>query len=198
MSRLVMLFMWTMILGVLSMCANAQTPTWNVSPDGNDGWSGQLTAPNAEGTDGPLASLATAMEASRRQAGQPRRIVLSGGRYYVDKPIVLDSRDSGLTIEGAGAGQTIIYGGRKITGWRKEGDRFWVADVPGVKEGQWDFRALVVNDRLCPRARYPETGRLTHEQLGALDEHCRWRLGTQAHAAELTTSSTRQGISARG
>lgn len=163
MSRLVMLFMWTMILGVLSMCANAQTPTWNVSPDGNDGWSGQLTAPNAEGTDGPLASLATAMEASRRQAGQPRRIVLSGGRYYVDKPIVLDSRDSGLTIEGAGAGQTIIYGGRKITGWRKEGDRFWVADVPGVKEGQWDFRALVVNDRLCPRARYPETGRLTHE-----------------------------------
>ena len=35
--------------------------------------------------------------------------------------------------------------------------------MPQVKEGTWDFRALVVNDRLCPRARLPQTGRLTHE-----------------------------------
>lgn len=154
---------WTLILGGSIMCACAQTPVWHVSPDGNDAWSGGLAEPNADGTDGPLATLAAAVEASRTQAGEPRRILLSPGRHYVETMVTLGPGDAQLSIEGAGAGESILYGGRRITGWQKEGDGLWVAEAPGVKEGTWDFRALVVNDRLCPRARYPQTGRLTHE-----------------------------------
>lgn len=155
--------LWTLILGVFVMCANAQTLTWYVSPEGKDTWSGQQAAPNQEGTDGPFATPEAALTASRQHPEQPRQILLAAGRYYLDKPVVLDAKDSGLTLQGAGAGKTILYGGRQITGWRKDGDHFWAADVPQAKEGTWDFRALVVNDRLCPRARLPQTGRLTHE-----------------------------------
>jgi hypothetical protein len=145
------------------MYGNAQTLTWYVSPEGKDTWSGLLSAPNANGTDGPFASLAAAVAASRKQPDQPRQIILAPGRYYVDKTISLEPTDSRLTIQGAGQGKTILYGGRQITGWRPDGDHWWTADVPGAKDGSWDFRVLVVNDRLCPRARLPQTGRFTHE-----------------------------------
>jgi DeoR/GlpR family transcriptional regulator of sugar metabolism len=56
----------------------------------------------------------------------------------------------------------VLYGGTLVSGWRPDGDRFWSADLPGVKEGTYDFRALVVNDRLAERARLPETGTFQH------------------------------------
>ena len=37
---------------------SAPPPTVYVATDGNDAWSGRLPAPNREGTDGPLATLA--------------------------------------------------------------------------------------------------------------------------------------------
>jgi len=151
------------ILGVSAMCRAAQPLTWHVSPAGNDSWSGGQAEPAENGADGPLATLAAAISASRRQAETPRRVLLGPGRHFIQQTVVLDARDSGLTIEGSDAGTTTLYGGRRITNWRRDGERFWVADVPQVKQGNWDFRALVVNDRLCPRARLPETGRLTHE-----------------------------------
>lgn len=114
---------------------------------------------------GPLKTLSAAVEVSRKQSDGPHRIVLAAGRYYLEQTLVLDAQDSDLSIEGAGPGKTIVYGGRRITDWRKDGERLWVADIPAVKNGQWDFRALVVNDRLCPRARLPEAGRFEHESV---------------------------------
>lgn len=152
-----------LVMGISTLCAAAELPTWHVSPGGNDAWSGALAEPKADKTDGPMATLGAALEASRKQLGAPRRILLSAGRCYIEQTIVLDARDADLTIEGAGPGKTVVYGGRPVTGWRKDGEHFWAADVPGVTEGKWDFRALVVNDRLCPRARLPETGRFEHE-----------------------------------
>ena len=134
-----------------------------VAPDGNDAWSGRVAKSDGNGKNGPLASLAAAVEASRKEPAGPRRIVLAAGRYYLEKPLVLDARDTELSIEGAGPGKTFLYGGRRITSWQKDGDRFFAAEVPEAKQGKWDFRALVVNDRLCLRARLPETGRMTHE-----------------------------------
>ncbi|MEW6359369.1 MAG: right-handed parallel beta-helix repeat-containing protein [Planctomycetota bacterium] len=141
----------------------AQNTAFYVAPNGNDAWSGKLAEPNAEKTNGPFATLPAAVEAGRKQTGQAKRIVLGPGRHYLEQTVILDVRDAELTIEGAGPGKTILYGGRAITGWRTDGEHFWSADAPGVKEGKWDFRALVVNDRLCPRARLPETGRFEHE-----------------------------------
>lgn len=136
-----------------------------VAPDGNDAWSGRIAKREGQSNNGPMATLSAALAQARKQAAGPRRIVLATGRYFLDQTVALDVKDADLTIEGAGEGTTILYGGRRIAGWRKEGDSLWVADLPGVKEGKSDFRALVVNDRLCPRSRLPATGRLEHESV---------------------------------
>lgn len=163
MRQIIELALFILFLGIFSASVAAEPPTWHVSPDGNDAWSGRLAQPGEKKDDGPLATLAAALESSRKQAAGPCRILLGPGRYYLDQTAVLDARDADLTIQGAGAGETIIYGGRRISGWSKDGEHFWAADVPEVKTGTRDFRALVVNDRLCPRARLPKGGRFEHE-----------------------------------
>ena len=90
-------------------------------------------------------------------------IEVAAGEYFVERTIVLDSRDNGLTIRAKEAGKAILIGGRKVVGWQKDGENFYAAPLPEVKEGKWDFRALVINGRMCSRARWPKTGRLTHE-----------------------------------
>jgi Right handed beta helix region len=134
-----------------------------VSPDGNGAWSGRLPRPNAAKTDGPLATLTAARDAARAlPAGEPRHIVVRGGEYFLESPLVLEAADSGLTIEPAEGEKPVVYGGRRVTGWASEDDRFWAAALPEVAAGKWDFRMLVVNGRFCPRARLPEEGTFAH------------------------------------
>ncbi len=95
-----------------------------VAVDGNDSWSGHVAQSDAPGTAGPKATLAATLEASRLDGTPPRRIIVGPGRHYVNQTVVLDARDAGLTVAGAGAGQTILYGGRRITGWRQDGPQF--------------------------------------------------------------------------
>ncbi len=94
----------------------------------------------------------------RKAGAVPTRIVLMPGAYFLTQPLELDARDNGLTIEAEPRGQATLYGGQLVTGWRRDGERFWCADVPGVKEGTRDFRALLVQGRMPPRARLPESG----------------------------------------
>jgi len=148
---------------VASAIPAAEESTFFVSPEGNDAWSGRTAAPASDGSDGPLASLHRAVESCRRQAaGEPRRIVLQAGEYFFDRPVDLGPDDAGLTIEAAEGAKVLLYGGRPVSGWRPDGDRFWAADLPEVKAGKWDFRMLAVADRLCPRARLPQEGTFTH------------------------------------
>lgn len=144
----------------LGVCAAA--PIWYVATNGNDAWSGTLPVPNEAGTDGPKATLAAARDASREQAGQERRIEVAEGRYFMAGTLGLDARDDRLAIAGAGMGKTILYGGRRITGWTKAGNQFWMAKLP-EDQPDWSFRVLVVNDAIQDRARLPETGYLEHE-----------------------------------
>ncbi|HLB73884.1 MAG TPA: hypothetical protein VJJ98_07685, partial [Sedimentisphaerales bacterium] len=89
-------------------------------------------------------------------------IVMQPGRYFLDKPLELSDQDTGLTVESAPGAGACLIGGRMITGWKKDGERFYSASLPGVKEGKWDFRTLVVNGRYCRRARLPEKGTFAH------------------------------------
>ena len=114
-------------VGMAPMIAAPKPLTWHVSPTGNDARSGQRSR--------PLATLEAALATSRKHGGKPRRVLLAPGRYYVDRTVVLEARDEGLTIEGAGAGKTVVHGGRRITRWRKDGERFWAADMPEVRTG---------------------------------------------------------------
>lgn len=131
-----------------------QAVTFVVSPEGRDSNPGTQEA--------PLLTPAAARDRAREAAGGPHRIVLMPGEYFLRETLVLDHRDNGLTLEAGEGGEAVLYGGTPVTGWKQDGDTFWSADLPGVKEGTWDFRALVVNGRMPERARLPATGTFTH------------------------------------
>jgi hypothetical protein len=127
--------------------------TFYVGPAGNDRQPGTRQQ--------PLATLEAARDAARKAAGGPHQIVLLAGDYFLARPLELDARDNGLTMESDAGAAATLYGGKRVTGWRRDG-QFWSADLPGVKDGTWDFRALVVNGRMPDRARFPHTGTLQH------------------------------------
>ena len=144
-------------------------PDFHVSPAGNDAWSGTLAEPNADRSDGPLATLQGARDAIRRLKARgplekPIRVLIRGGTYRVTGPIVFTAEDAGTTqapiTYAAWPGERpVISGGRPVTGWKKQGDGpLWTTTVPEVKEGKWYFRQLFVNGRRATPARIPNEG----------------------------------------
>ncbi|MHC4110527.1 MAG: hypothetical protein ACYSUY_05590, partial [Planctomycetota bacterium] len=141
-----------------------KTNTFYVAPNGNNSWSGRIPQPNAGRTDGPFATPAAACNAAQEMGTKrPRKVIIKSGQYFLNKPVVLTDKDSGLTIEAAPGAMVNLYGGREVTGWRKDGGKFYSATLPDVKQRVWDFRALVVNGRFCRRARLPDQGFFTHQ-----------------------------------
>ena len=141
-----------------------KTGTFFVAPNGSDFWSGRKPVPNADWTDGPFATLSAACKAAQKMGTQrPRKVIIQSGQYFLNKPLVLTDKDSGLTVEASPGDMINLYGGREVGGWRKDGDKFYSATLPDVKQRLWDFRALVVNGRFCRRARLPGQGFFTHQ-----------------------------------
>ncbi len=136
-----------------------------VATNGNDQWSGTLAQPNATATDGPLATLRRARDEARKQraAGQPVKIVVRGGAYYLEAPLVLTPEDSGTKenpalLEAFPGERPVLSGGRRITGWRQGPGELWQVDLPAVKSGAWYFRQLFVDGQRRGRARSPNQG----------------------------------------
>ncbi len=158
-----------------------------VATDGSDG--------NTGAKESPVATLTKARDILRAgPAGEAKTIVIRGGKYY-DVRLELTPEDSGLTVRAEEGEDVVLYGGRRVTGWEKDGENFYAAPLPGVKEGTWDFRALVVNDGYRLRARYPESGSFTH-----LNEfRVRWMSSTgggwerKPTEEELTTMKYKKG-----
>lgn len=147
--------------------SDAISPTLYVSTAGSDRWSGLLAEPNAERTDGPLATIAQARDVVRdwKLAGKlrgPITISIRGGRYSLSEPLVFGPEDSGpITYTAYPDEWPVIDGGRRIEGWRVEehdGKTIWVADVPEVAAGKSYFRQLWVNGERRQRARLPKAG----------------------------------------
>ncbi len=128
--------------------------TFIVAPGGSDSNPGTRTQ--------PMATPNAARDAARMSGSGNHRIVIMPGEYYLTRPFELDSRDNGLTIEADTSGTVLLYGGTPVNNWHRDGDKFWCTDLPGVKEGTWDFRALVVEGRMPERARMPESGTFLH------------------------------------
>ena len=140
-----------------------------VSPQGNDQWSGAIAEPN-EG-DGPFATIERARNAVRalKRKGRtkaPVRIVLRGGTYFLDRPLVLGPQDSGdvecpVTYTAQPGEMPVLSGGRPIGDLREEklkGRRVWVTEIPEVKRGERYFHQLFVNGERRPRTRLPKRG----------------------------------------
>jgi hypothetical protein len=136
-----------------------------VAPSGNDAWSGRLAEPNADKTDGPLATLTGARDAVRKLKAQgplaePVRIVVAQGVYALSEPLVLTPGDSGsaacpISYEAAPGAKPCFSGGRRITGFTKAASGVWTARAPEVAAGRWYFEQLWVNGRRAVRARSP-------------------------------------------
>jgi hypothetical protein len=158
----------------------AQAAELYVAPNGNDAWSGTLARPNADKSDGPVASLTGARDALRKlraakSAQGAARILVAAGRYSMTEPLALQSQDGGtkdapVTYEAAPGARPVFTGGRAITGWVAGSDGLWMAKVPEVAAGKWYFEQLFVNGRRAVRARTPnkfwfDIIRVTEEKL---------------------------------
>jgi len=151
-----------LIVGFL-FASGTRADSFFVAVNGSDSWSGRLPEPNTERTDGPLATLGAACRAARKHGtDQPRKVIIQAGQYFLDNPLELNAGNTGLTMQSAPGAVVCLYGGRKVTGWKKDGEKFYSAVLPGVKDRKWDFRALIVNGRFCRRARLPEEGFFEH------------------------------------
>jgi hypothetical protein len=149
-----------------------QTADLYVSPAGNDQWSGRLAEPNAEKTDGPLATVGAAQQAVRRLKGkQPNRnrpivVMIRGGTYRLDRPIGFGPEDSGtrqapIVYRAYGGERPILSGGERITGWQVDDDGRWHVTLEEVKKGRWSFAQLFVDDQRRFRPRLPKQGYYT-------------------------------------
>lgn len=148
-----------------------------ISPAGKDRWSGRLPEPNEDDTDGPFASIKGAQTHLRYLKTRPRQLAtphtvagiagpvvvwLRDGRYPVTGPILFDPEDSIPVTYAAFPGETpVIDGGVHITDWEvteMNGRTAWVADLPDVAAGKWEFRQLFVNGERRLRPRFPRDG----------------------------------------
>lgn len=145
------------LFSVITQCIPVQAAippaVFYVAPDGSDGGRGTI--------EKPFKTLEKARDAARSVSSDaPKKIILRGGSYY-DVGLTLGPEDTGLTIEGAPGEKPVLYGGRRITNWVKDGN-FYSAQLADVKDRKWDFRNIVVDDQWRPRARLPKTGAFKH------------------------------------
>jgi parallel beta-helix repeat protein len=125
-----------------------------VSPDGNDLWSGKLSAPNATKTDGPLATLAAAQK--KMQGSTIKKTYVRGGTYSLPATLALGSMDNGVTFEGFPGETAVVRGGKPITGWQQDPTTgLWSAPVAATSMPGGKLDALYVDGVALTRARYP-------------------------------------------
>ena len=129
------------------------------APGGNDA--------NAGTPEQPLATVQAAQKKVRQhiQSGLQSdvRVLLRGGRYRLDAPMVLTAADGGnhefAVTYAAWPGETpVLSGGRPVTGWQPGKDNLWTAPLPEAQNGQWKFRQLYADGKHLPRGRYPQSG----------------------------------------
>ncbi|HEV2425677.1 MAG TPA: right-handed parallel beta-helix repeat-containing protein [Terriglobia bacterium] len=122
-----------------------------VATDGNDGFSGTLSAPNPAHTDGPFRTLERAQQAVEAVIGHvegPITVEIRGGTYYLTAPLTFTRSDSGseaqpITWEGfPGDPEPLISGGQRLTGWTSAGGGLWTLRLPASFQ---NFEALYVN-----------------------------------------------------
>jgi len=114
-----------------------------VSPEGRDDAPGSV--------DAPVATLERARDLARQATGDPV-IRVRGGTYRMAETLVLDRRDSGLTVAAVGSEQVVISGAAPLNkGWaRAEGSEgVWEIVVP---EEFGEVRTLFRKGVALPRA----------------------------------------------
>ncbi|MCS6830032.1 MAG: right-handed parallel beta-helix repeat-containing protein, partial [bacterium] len=89
-----------MMSAALAVAGAQPKADFYVAPNGNDSWSGKLTAPDRQRTDGPFATLKRAQQAVRelrrnQRLNRPVVVMVRKGAYYLNEPLVFTPEDSG-------------------------------------------------------------------------------------------------------
>ncbi len=145
-----------------------------VSVAGSDSWTGTLSEPNADKTDGPFATLMQARNAVRSLKSQgplvkPVTVLVRGGTYYLDQTLVFGSEDSGtkscpVSYAAYPGEKPTVSGGKLITAdWKPYQGQIQVCVVPEVKQGTWYFRQLSIDGKRQQRSRTPDKGEYLRE-----------------------------------
>lgn len=180
---------YTLTIGAMLLCAlvpPARCAEFWVAPNGDDGNPGTQAQ--------PLASPATALRKAREvrrlakePIGAPVRVILRGGVYRLDSPLLMRPEDSGTAesptvIEAAPGERPVLSGGVSAGPWRRpkrpiEGlppaaaANVWVADAPTFGGQGVAFRQFYVNGRKAVQAREPDGDKL--DRLVAWDQEGR-------------------------
>jgi hypothetical protein len=144
-------------------CAAAATADIYMATNGNDAWSGTLSAPNVDNTDGPCATLHGAKLKIRALLAAPGgkarnwTVMIRGGTYALSAPEVFTLADKAgtnytVTYESYTGEAAVISGGTVLTGFTVQSNGSWTLTIPGVAAGTWYFGEIWVNGQL---ARWP-------------------------------------------
>lgn len=123
-----------------------------VSDNGNDLNPGTKSQPFFS----PEAAQKAVRALRSSNPGRNIRVILSEGNWFLPAPLVFNAEDGGsdkvsVTWEGAPDGNTVLSGGRLITGFHDEGFGIWWANVdPAIY-----FEQLYVDGIRATRARTP-------------------------------------------
>jgi len=121
--------------------------------------------------DGPLASLAAARDAIRRDRarGESRgavRVVVAAGRYELREPLVFGPEDGGsadapVVYEAAPGARPIVDGGRVLPPFERGAGEAWRTRLPARGSDDPPVEQLFVGGRRACRARMPNEGWFT-------------------------------------
>jgi Putative Ig domain len=131
----------TQALSVTVVQAQSTVADFYVAPNGNDNWSGTLSAPNSNNTNGPFATVGRAQTAVQGILSNPKgrtnpiQVMIRAGSYYVTQPLSFGTADSGTTSLGVVwenyPNETpVIDGGMQITNWVHNSGNEWQTTLP--------------------------------------------------------------------
>ena len=149
------------VLAVMASAASAEVKKIYVSPDGSDAGSGSRWR--------PFASFARAQQAVREAKQSPAaferiEVLFAGGMYRLDAPVIITAADGGtdgmpVAYKARSGTMPVFSGARQITGWAvSEDGASWVARLPEVADGGWQFSQLWVDGVRRFRPHLPKTG----------------------------------------
>ncbi len=169
----------------------SRTVLFYVATNGNDAWSGTFDRPRAHHDDGPFQTIERALQAATDlkdlQGGEWKQrvaIIIRGGTYWLEKPLVISPRCSGTAqttfiVRAYRNEHPIISAGRPVSGWKAvnvSGKKLWAAIVPTDARCPM-FHQLWVNGERRVRARHPNRRYLAI--AGLPDATASWESGHQ-------------------
>ncbi|MBQ3454404.1 MAG: hypothetical protein IJG25_06005, partial [Thermoguttaceae bacterium] len=117
----------------------------------------------------PGGDLAAAVEKAEailpeaRSAGDSVVVELADGMYELEETLVLTPKINGTPVSptifrAADGAWPVISGGRVLSGFTVGDDGYWHLTIDAVKNGDWYFQQLYVNNRRAERPRLPKEG----------------------------------------